>query len=87
MPIATAMRFFSTPPNSVPMTSVFTNEWKYTLRATDATACAVSRLVDDTTAAVGCSFAISSARFGPEITAILDSAMGSTSWYAARLSS
>ena len=39
----------------------------------------VSRLVDETTAAVGCSFAISSARFGPEITAICDSAIGSTS--------
>ena len=41
----------------------------------DATAWAVSRLVDETTAAVGCSFAISSARFGPEMTAICDSSM------------
>ncbi len=65
MPIATAMRFFSTPPNSVPMTSVLTKVRKYALRARRATASAVSWLVDEMTAAVGCSRAISSARFGP----------------------
>ena len=40
---------------------------------------AVASIVDETTAAVGCSFAISSARFGPEITAICDSCRSSSS--------
>src|SRR6187431_1277869 len=70
MPIATAMRFLRTPPNSVPMTSVLTNVRKYWLRARRATASAVSWLIEAITAAVGCSRAISSARFGPDATAM-----------------
>src|SRR6478735_3255862 len=76
MPIATAIRFLSTPPNSVPMTSVLTKLRKYRFVAEIATACAVSRLSDETTAAVGCSRAISSARFGPDATAMRSGSTG-----------
>ena len=70
IPTATATMFLSTPPNSVPMTSSVTNERKYAFRAVIATLLAVSSDVEATTAAVGCCFAISIARFGPETTAI-----------------
>jgi hypothetical protein len=43
-----------------------------------ATASAVSRLVEETTAAVGCSFAISSARLGPDATAMRSRSISST---------
>ena len=71
--------FLTAPHSSTPTTSSFVYGRKYDDAQAFATSCAVASLLDATTVAVGCRWAISRARFGPETTATRDAGMSNAS--------
>ena len=79
IPTASAMTFFTAPPSSQPITSVFVYGRKYGVRQALCSRSAVARSVHATTDAAGCPLAISLARLGPLTTATQELSTPATS--------